>query len=172
MKKIITSLISVLICLLLAACGNAGGTSSNYSAGTFSTSAGSGSPEDHAQTSGNADATGGQLSLNGGTYQVTFAENETAKAFCAMLPLTLSMQELNGNEKYIYLDKKLPSSPEYPGTVQAGDLMLYGDNCIVLFYKSFDTSYAYTKIGHVDAFSEAADSMDSGTITADFEKAN
>ena len=78
------------------------------------------------------------------------------------------MQELNGNEKYVYLDTKLPSDAANPGGIQAGDLMLYGDNCIVLFYKSFHTSYTYTKIGHVEGFADAAASMGTGTITADF----
>lgn len=32
--------------------------------------------------------------------------------------------------------------------------MLYGNNCLVVFYKSFNTSYSYTKIGHIDNLSD------------------
>ncbi len=28
--------------------------------------------------------------------------------------------------------------------------MLFDNSCLVVFYKSFDTSYTYTKIGHID----------------------
>ena len=44
--------------------------------------------------------------------------------------------------------------------------MLYGNNCLVIFYKSFDTSYSYTKIGHIDNL----DNLGNGSITAKFEK--
>ena len=83
-------------------------------------------------------------------YTMNLEDNETAKEFVNMLPLELNMNELNGNEKYIYLDTILPTNSSNPKHINSGDVMLYGNNCLVIFYKSFDTSYSYTKIGHID----------------------
>ena len=82
--------------------------------------------------------------------QIDLEDNETALEFSKLLPLTVDMKELNGNEKYVYLDNSLPTNPYNPKHIEAGDVMLFGDNCLVIFYKSFDTSYSYTKIGHID----------------------
>lgn len=83
-------------------------------------------------------------------YTINLEDNETAKEFVNILPLELNMNELNGNEKYIYLDTTLPTNSSNQKRINVGDVMLYGDNCLVIFYKSFDTSYSYTKIGHID----------------------
>lgn len=82
-------------------------------------------------------------------YNLNLEDNDTVKEFLNLLPQEFNMKELNGNEKYIYLDKSLPSNPSNPRQINAGDVMLYGDNCLVVFYKSFTTSYSYTKIGHI-----------------------
>ena len=77
-------------------------------------------------------------------------ENTPAAAeFVKRLPLTLRMNELNGNEKYIGLSGKLSAAPECPGMIRSGDLMLYGRSTLVLFYESFPTSYSYTRIGRI-----------------------
>ena len=44
--------------------------------------------------------------------------------------------------------------------------MLYGNNCLVIFYKSFDTSYSYTKIGHIDNLED----LGTGNIIVKLEK--
>ena len=84
------------------------------------------------------------------TFTATLADSETGEAFAALLPLTITMNELNGNEKYHYLSSPLPTAAYQPGIIHAGDLMLYGSNCVVLFYETFNTSYSYTRLGAID----------------------
>ena len=90
------------------------------------------------------------LVLQNESYEVTLEKNDTVSKLLTLLPLSIQMQELNGNEKYVYLDTTLPSNPEQVQTIQKGDIMLYQDDCLVLFYKTFPTSYSYTKIGHIN----------------------
>ena len=104
--------------------------------------------------------------INGKEYTINLEDNETAKSFANLLPQELNMSELNGNEKYIYLDTTLPTNSSNPKRINAGDVMLYGDNCLVIFYKSFDTSYSYTKIGHINNLPN----LGNGNITVKFEK--
>lgn len=90
------------------------------------------------------------IAINGQDYVASIEENTTAQTFVQKLPQEFTMTELNDNEKYIYLDYSLPTNPSIPKQINAGDIMLYGDNCLVIFYKTFTTSYNYTKIGHID----------------------
>ena len=83
-------------------------------------------------------------------FAVTLADTDAARAFANQLPLTLDMAELNGNEKHADLSHDLPSDPTRPGTIQGGDLMLYGSRTVVLFYETFRSSYSYTRLGRVE----------------------
>ena len=105
------------------------------------------------------------------TFTATLADSETGEAFAALLPLTVTMNELNGNEKYHYLSTSLPTAAYQPGTIHAGDLMLYGNNCVVLFYETFNTSYSYTRIGAIDNPSGFAESLGVCNVSFCFEKA-
>lgn len=105
------------------------------------------------------------LVYNGNKYSVTTENNPTVKALSSCLPLTMNMTELNGNEKYHNLSSRLPSKDIDIKRIRKGDLMLYSSHCIVLFYKDFDTTYRYTRIGHVDSFDSIADSLGRGNIT-------
>ena len=104
--------------------------------------------------------------INEKEYTINLENNETANNFVNLLPQELNMSELKGNEKYIYLDTTLPTNSSNPKRINAGDVMLYGDNCLVIFYKTFDTSYSYTKIGHIDNLPN----LGNGTVTVKFEK--
>ena len=115
------------------------------------------------------EADGMRIVIGDKRFSVTLESSDTVTALTEMLPLTLDMSELNGNEKYNYLDASLPSSPENVGHISEGDIMLYGDNCLVVFYESFDTSYTYTKIGHIDDTSGLADALGKDGVTVTFE---
>jgi len=104
--------------------------------------------------------------INEKEYIINLEDNETAKSFVNMLPQEFNMNELNGNEKYIYLDNTLPTNPSDFKRINAGDVMIYGNNCLVIFYKSFDTSYSYTKIGHIDNL----DNLGSESVSVKIEK--
>lgn len=90
-----------------------------------------------------------KVTIAGTDFTAELANNATAQAFNALMPMTLNMTELNGNEKYKYIDSTLPTNAACPGTIHAGDILLYGNNCVVVFYKTFSTSYSYSKIGKI-----------------------
>lgn len=103
------------------------------------------------------------------TFTATLLDNSSANAFKKMLPMTISMTELNGDEKYYNLPGNLPVNASNPGTIQTGDLMLFGSNTLVLFYKTFSTSYRYTRLGRIDNPSGLAAALGSGNVTVTFE---
>ena len=105
-------------------------------------------------------------------FKATLESNNTTKSLLEKLPLTISMSELHGNEKYYYFDESLPTNSERIENINTGDLMLYGSDCLVLFYKSFSTSYSYTRLGHIDNPQGLADAVGSGNITVTFEVEN
>ena len=103
------------------------------------------------------------------TFTATIDDTETGRAFYNMLPMTLNMTELNGNEKYCYLDNSLPTASYHPGTINAGDIMLYGSSCVVLFYETFSSGYSYSRIGAIDNPSGLAQALGSGNVSVIFD---
>lgn len=104
------------------------------------------------------------------SFSAKLYHNETAQAFAAMLPLTLTMNELNGNEKYHNLSQAMPTNASRPSTVYAGDLMLFGSDCLVLFYESFSTSYSYTALGRIEDAEGFAEAVGDGSVTVTFQQ--
>ena len=90
------------------------------------------------------------VTVNGKDFEAEIGGTEAAEQFLALFPLTMEMRELNGNEKYFYLDTSLSSQPTSPDEIKCGDIMLFGTDCVVVFYKTFSTSYAYTRLGRIN----------------------
>ena len=109
-----------------------------------------------------------KITVAGKTYTAILPDNETTKAFKSMLPLKVVMTELNGNEKFCRLPNNLPVNASDPGTINSGDLMLYGSNTLVLFYKTFPTSYSYTRLGKIDNSTGLASTLGTGSVTVEW----
>jgi hypothetical protein len=127
--------------------------------------------KEHVNRNNSTNPTGIKMKINIGasTFTAALYDNATATAFKARLPLTIKMQDLNSNEKYFDFANGLPTNAANPGTIQSGDLMLYGNKTLVLFYKSFPTTYSYTKLGRVADITGLTDALGAGNVTVTFE---
>ena len=110
-----------------------------------------------------------RIKIGSSTFTATLYDNATATAFKGMLPMTVKMSELNGNEKYFDLSVNLPTNASNPGRIESGDLMIYGSNTLVLFYKTFPTSYSYTRLGRINDTTGLASAVGSGSVRVTYE---
>ena len=153
MKTISTFLMS-LICIQLFACSK-----NNVIEQT-----------NNSNNTSNTDTTKMKITIGTTVFTATLNNNTTVTAFKAMMPLTINMGELNGNEKFYYFSTTLPTNASSGGNIQVGDLMLYGNNCLVLFYEGFNTSYSYSRLGRIDNTSGLVAALGAGSVTVKFEK--
>lgn len=109
-----------------------------------------------------------KININGTEYTAYFYDTAAAEEFKAMLPLTLEMSELNGNEKFIYLDTSFSTANENVGYINKGEILLYGSSCVVLFYDSFSTPYSYTRLGYIEDPDGLEGVVGSGDVTVVF----
>ena len=100
------------------------------------------------------------ITAAGKAFTATIEGSETGKAFIQRLPMTLEMSELNGNEKYCY-GVALPHNDSRYDRIEAGDIMLYSGDCVVLFYGPAG-GYNYTRIGKIEDITGLADVLGRG----------
>ena len=117
----------------------------------------------------NSNSKSAKLLIDNTEYIITLEDNETVDVLVNNMPLDLSMSNLNGNEFYSYLDFTLPTNSYNPGKINKGDIYLYGNNCLVIFYESFNTSYSYTKIGKLDNIEVLDNIKDKNNIIVSLE---
>lgn len=112
------------------------------------------------------------LIVNSKIFSATLDNNETTRELIQMFPITLNMSDLHSNEKYNYLNSNLTTNSKTPGEINAGDIKLFGNNCLVVFYESFNNSYSYTDLGRVDNVSDFVSELGNGSVNITFELAN
>ena len=80
-------------------------------------------------------------------------------------PMTIQMSDYAGFEKVGALGTSLPTSNSQT-TTQAGDIVLYQGNQIVLFYGS--NSWSYTRLGRIDDLTGWTEALGSGDVSVTF----
>ena len=88
-----------------------------------------------------------KIIVSGKTLSVKIEDNEATKALVAALSeasITYEANDYGGFEKVGLLGRTLPAS-DTQITTQAGDVILYSGNRIVLFYGS--NTWSYTRLG-------------------------
>ena len=108
------------------------------------------------------------LMVNGRSFTVVLYDNKTADELYSRLPLELDMNELNGNEKYYNFTDSFTASSKVAGHISKGDIKLYGDDCLVLFYDSFSSGYSYTDIGYIENTTGLEEVLGKGNVTVRF----
>lgn len=111
-----------------------------------------------------------KIIVNEKEFDAEAYNTDAAKEFYGMLPIKIKMSELNGNEKFYYMNKTFTEDKGKAGTINTGDIMLYGNNCIVLFYETFQSNYTYTKIGYIKNPSGLARELGKGDVEVSFSK--
>ena len=108
------------------------------------------------------------ITIKNKKYEAILYDNSTTKELIKKFPITITMSDLNGNEKYYNFSKSFSTSSENVASINKGDIMLFGDNCLVIFYKSFSTRYKYTKLGYIKNTEDLENSLGKGDIEITF----
>ena len=101
-------------------------------------------------------------------FSATLEENEAVSALVQMMresPVVIQMSDYSGFEKVGPLGTSLPVNNSQT-TTQAGDIVLYNGNQIVIFYGS--NSWSYTRLGHIDDLTGWEESLGSGDVKVTF----
>ena len=101
-------------------------------------------------------------------FSATLEENEAVSALVEMMresTVVVQMSDYSGFEKVGPLGASLPASNSQT-TTQAGDIVLYNGNQIVIFYGS--NSWSYTRLGHIDDLTGWEEALGRGDVTVIF----
>lgn len=111
-----------------------------------------------------------KVTVNGSVFNAKiYNDSPCAQQLLSKFPLTVTMNELNGNEKYYRFSESFQSNPENVESINSGDIMLYQSDYLVLFYETHNTSYTYTRIGYITDTTGLKEAVGTGNPTVTFE---
>ncbi len=149
LKKISFLPAALMLMLALCSCENSKTTSADTGGGSLSSAEISNTGSDSIQADITDKEEAMRLKISDTEVSVQWEENESVralKALCDESPLTVQMSMYGGFEQVGSLGQALPSNDSQT-TTQAGDIVLYSSNQIVIFYGS--NSWSYTRLGRI-----------------------
>jgi len=110
-----------------------------------------------------------RLSVNDKVLTATLADNKTARDFISLLPLTLTMNDLFGREKYARLPRAISQEGKRTRTYQIGDLAYWSpSHDVAVYYRQDDEKIPEPGIivfGKIDSGVAALDVAGSVKVT-------
>ncbi len=176
-------LVAVFLMFSLTACGTAKIPGETSTGSNVIKKSGSAMPNSESYVESNrkkkGDVEGQQvrnakITVGNTVFNAKFYDNETTQALFAKLPMTVKMTELNGKEKYYRLAEPLPAqATETPAIINAGEIMCWSSNTLVLFYNTYSNSYGgYVKLGYIEDISGLKESLGKENVQVRFEVSN
>lgn len=175
-KRIIAILPAAVMTLSLTACagGNATSVNDGNTGSAQDTEEESDVPDSEINITGDSEEeyTDMQFMIGGTAVSVTWESNESVEALkelCVNEPLVIQMSMYGGFEQVGSIGQSLPRN-DVQTTTNAGDIVLYSGNQIVVFYGS--NSWAYTRLGHITdkTAAELQELLGNGDVTITISK--
>lgn len=110
-----------------------------------------------------------KITVGNREFTATLNESEAAKELIKLLPLDVTMNEHNGNEKFYNLPKRMPGRAVDVGRIETGDLMIWSSRTLVLFYAEARPSYSYISLGKIDNPAGLQQAVGRGSVRVKFE---
>lgn len=108
------------------------------------------------------------VSIGERVFQLQLVDSPASHEFTDRLPLTIEMIDVNQNEKYARLDAGLTRHDEIAHQIEEGDVKLWSGDGLVIFYESFESSYAYTNLGYIVNTEGLKESLGQGDVRVSF----
>ena len=97
------------------------------------------------------------------TFPFNLKDTAAANELKAKLPFQVQMTKMNNNEIYYKFNEKFTTDTKSVETINTGDIYLYQSDYLVLFYKTFQTSYQYSELGKLTNTDGLAEEIDSSS---------
>ncbi len=109
-----------------------------------------------------------KVQVGDSTFTAILENNAAVDALVEMMeeePVVIQMSDYAGFEKVGPLGESLPANNSQT-TTEAGDIVLYQGNQIVIFYGS--NSWSYTRLGRIEDLTGWKEALGSGDVTVTF----